>query len=121
MTRRAHIGWKTKYAAALLKLGDVPYEHAKEMHQDQIISLYDVHHNIRHALGGGIHFSNLEPMLRAPHRAISRKDNTTIAHVKQLNRDHEDFRRLILEKEPGKPRERSSRWPSRPFSERVKR
>lgn len=37
MSRRAHIGLETKLAAALLTLGDVPHEHAKQMTARQIV------------------------------------------------------------------------------------
>lgn len=68
MTRRAHISLNTKLASTLFARGDVPYDDAKKMTADQIVSLYEFHHNIRHAEEGSIHFANLEPMLRAAHR-----------------------------------------------------
>jgi hypothetical protein len=80
-----------------------------------INSLYQFHHNIRHAEDGGDHFSNLEPMLIAPHRERTRKvDIPAIAKGKRLTLKHEEFRRRLLAKEAGQSRP-PSRWPKRSF------
>lgn len=102
MTRRAHIPVKVELAAALLALGDVPYEHAKLMTAEQIRSLYDFHHNIRHAEDGTIHFSNLEPMLRPAHRERTAKiDIPAIAKGKRIRRREGEYRSRVLAKVMG--------------------
>lgn len=40
-----------------------------------------------------------------------RGDITTIAKVKRISKEQEDFRRRVLAKPPGHKRERSGRWP----------
>lgn len=119
MSARAYISWKTKYAAALLRFGDVPYDHAKLMHEDHIISLYAVDHNRLHALADDAqdevpkdHFSNLAPMLRAPHKQKSRKDAGIVAKVRTLTKEQEAFQRKVLARPCGQKRERSGNWPS---------
>jgi hypothetical protein len=64
--KRKHISWKTKYASALLALGHIPYADAREMSEDQIISLYHVDHNILNETENENRdkFWNLTPMLR---------------------------------------------------------
>lgn len=143
---RKHIGWKTKYAAALLKLGDVEYLHAKQMSEDQIISLYHVHHNIHHADGGVDEYWNVEPMLIAPHKERTAKiDVPTIAKNKRIRKKREthlqalnlttmpspsynDGDKITVTSEDGKTTAsitvalpRKKKWLSRPFQKRAKR
>lgn len=111
MADRKAISWKTKYAAALLKLGDVEYPHAKQMHEDQIISLYHVHHNIHHADGGADEYWNIEPMLIAPHKERTAKiDVPTIAKNKRIRRKAAAHQEILTTRV--KPK---SRWLSRPL------
>lgn len=86
VARRKYISWKTKYAAALLKLGDVPYSDAKLMTEDQIISLYRVDHNILHETGHPLRdsFWNLTPMLILAHKEKTRQDATVIAKGRRI-------------------------------------
>src|SRR5262245_28581247 len=66
---RAHLGLKTKLAAALLCLGDengqllIDYEHSKSMTVEQIISLFQWDHRIPRAEGGSDEHWNIEPKL----------------------------------------------------------
>lgn len=120
MTRRGYISWKTKYAAALLALGDVSYEDAKLMTADQIISLYHVDHGILHAVAVNDQFWNLTPRLIALHRPKSRRDTTAVAKMKRLTEDQAEFVRKVLARPCGQKRERRSRIPSRPFAKRPK-
>lgn len=83
MSKRAHISFKTKYAAALRLVGDIPYLHAKLMHEDQIISLFSVDHGILHAIDPIDEHWNLTPTLRGPHKEKSRKDTGIVAKVKR--------------------------------------
>jgi len=121
VTARAHISFKTKYACALLALGDVPYDDAKLMHEDQIISLYHVDHGILHAVEVNNAFWNLTPRLIAPHRKKSRADTSSVAKMKRLTEDQVEFVRKVLSRPCGGKRERKSRIPSRPFQKRVKK
>ena len=85
MSRRAHISLETKLAAALLTLGDVPYEHAKQMSARQIISLYQWdHYPVLKAHDGPDEPWNLVPRLIRPHREKSRRDTSVAAKVKRL-------------------------------------
>ena len=59
----------TKLASALLQLGDIPYDHAKQMTAAQINSLYQFdHYPVRRADGGTDAPWNLVPRLIAAHR-----------------------------------------------------
>ncbi|MDC7784827.1 hypothetical protein PQJ75_00980 [Rhodoplanes sp. TEM] len=127
MATRKHISLKTKLAAALLTLRRVdengvlvpiiPHEHAKLMSAEQIISLFQWdHYPIPHALGGPDEPWNLQPELIRPHRVkTATQDVPTIAKTKRLSAEQEEFRRRVLERPCGQPRERKGRWPSRPF------
>lgn len=83
-TGRAHIGLQTKLASALLALGHVPYEHAKLMSPQQIISLYQFHHNILHSTVPVDEFWNLAPLLIGEHRARFHQDAAVAAKIKRL-------------------------------------
>jgi len=94
-SKRKHISDRTKWAATLLALGDVPYDDAKEMHEDQIISLYQYDHNVLHtnketARSVGLlhvdHFSNLTPRLIREHREKTKNDLGLIAKSKRLRK-----------------------------------
>jgi hypothetical protein len=86
MSRRAHISLRTYLAAALRVVGGIPYDHAKLMHEDQIISLFDFDHGILHGVEPIDDHWNLTPVFKAPHREKSRKDTSTVAKVKRLER-----------------------------------
>jgi hypothetical protein len=82
---------KTKCAAALLALGDIPHEDAKKMTSDQIISLYHYdHHPRRKAEGGDDHPSNFTPRLIADHRRKTAEfDLPEIAKNKRVRAKYE--------------------------------
>lgn len=84
MTKRAHIPMETKLASALLALGEIPYDHAKLMTVDQIISLYHFDHNILHAIEVNNEFWNLTPLGIMAHRAKSKRDAGIIAKGKRI-------------------------------------
>jgi hypothetical protein len=85
--KRKHISLKTKLAACLLAVGDIPYEDAKHMTAEQILRLYQFdHYPVLHAHGGPDEPWNLRPMLRGPHKEKSRKDCGIAAKVKRLQR-----------------------------------
>lgn len=95
---RKRIPWKTKYAAALLALGHVPYEHAKLMHEDQIISLYQIDHGMLHAFDGPDAFWNLTPKLVREHREKSKRDKSITAKADRIN----DAQRAHMQRQSAK-------------------
>lgn len=69
MSTRAPISDRTKLAAALCLLFDIPGEDQKRMHEDHVLSLVQWDHwPIRKADGGSDEFSNLRPLLIGAHR-----------------------------------------------------
>lgn len=91
MNRRAHISFKTLYASALRIVGEIPYDHAKLMHEDQIISLFSPDHGILHAIEPIDEHWNLTPTFRGPHKEKSRKDTRIVAKVKRTEEKHQAF------------------------------
>lgn len=120
MTRRGHISWKTKYAAALRLVGDIPYSHAKLMHEDQIISLFEVAHGILHAVDPIDEHWNLTPMLKSEHKADFAKDNTAAKKVTRMIRANDAAVNRLLAKATGEaPAPRTKhRWPKRELRSR---
>jgi len=116
MTARAHISDRTKLAALVCELIDIPHEHQLLMHEDQVLSLVDCHHEpVPKALGGSDRFSNLRIILRTTHKAITAKrDVPTIAKVKRLARVTAEASRRLLAKHQGEPapEQKRSRWPT---------
>lgn len=112
--KRAHIGLKTKLASALLALGDIPYEHAKSMTEENILALYQWDHGILYSIDPNDAYWNLRPTLIAPHREKSRKDTSISAKVKRLSKQQEEFQRKLLAPTPKDERPKS-KWASRPF------
>lgn len=110
---RKHISLKTKLAAALLALGDIPYDDAKQMTADQIVSLYQFDHGILHAIDPIDEPWNLTPRLIAPHRAKSRRDMSAVAKVRRLEPDAIEFRRKVLARPCGQKRQPTGKWPKR--------
>jgi hypothetical protein len=86
--KRKHISWKTKYAAALLALGDIPYAHAREMTKDQIISLYHIDHGILHETENENvdQWWNLTPKLIQAHREKTKADAKIIAKSRRIRK-----------------------------------
>lgn len=87
MGNRNGIPLKVKLASALLQLREatgeplIPYEYAKQMTAEQIMSLFQWDHGILHAVEPIDEPWNLTPRLIRPHREKSRKDTSTVAHV----------------------------------------
>ena len=108
MSKRDHIGLKTKLAAVLLEMkrpdenGNlVPWidrETAKEMTPEMIIALFHFDHfPVPKALGGTDHPTNLTPRPIMEHREKTAKiDVPTIAKTNRISAAHEDFRRNML-------------------------
>lgn len=83
---RKHISLKTDKAALLLQLGEIPYEDAKNMTEDQIISLYQRDHNILHSSEheDRDRFWNFTFRLIQAHRAKTRADTKIIAKSRRI-------------------------------------
>lgn len=120
MAKRGHISWKTKYAAALLELGDVPYEDAKLMHEDQIISLYHVDHGELHNFTQNDVFWNLTPRLIAPHREKSKIDTKIAAKAKRIDIKYPEWLKFDAPQPKPVKRKTKYRWASRPFQKKNK-
>jgi hypothetical protein len=117
MTGRAYIPYPERLAAALACL--LPQEHRDDLRQRMVdsaavLGLFHFHHITFHANRGSDFWWNLHPMLNASHRERTRTvDIPAIAKGKRLTFKHEEFRRRILAKEPGKSARPPSRWPKR--------
>lgn len=112
MSRRRRKPTRTdKLAAALLARGEVPYDDAKQMTAEQFISLYQWHHNVRHAEGGSDDYWNLEPMLIAAHRERTAKvDVPEMTRNDHARSTHQEHLERMAAKEPGKSAHVRSRW-----------
>lgn len=94
--KRKPINKETKIAAALWALSDwregapfVPYPDAKQMTAAQYLSLWEWHHGIPVSEGGDNHFTNLEPLSRAAHKARTKAfDVPRIAKNKRVHSKH---------------------------------
>jgi hypothetical protein len=111
---------KDKLAAALRELLGIPYEHAKLMSAEQIISLVQFDHIHHHALNKhepwvDEHW-NLDPLLIGGHKIKTRTiDVPQIAKTKRISKEQEEFRnRLLIPRDERPPKK--SRWGSRPFN-----
>lgn len=119
MAKRASISLETKLAAALLVIGDIDHEHAKQMSARQIISLFNLDHfPIPKAEDGPDEPWNLFFRFIGEHRLKTRRiDIPRIAKVKRVTAGHLEFRRRLLAKDAGEVRPRS-KWPSRKFQKK---
>jgi len=100
--KRAHISLKTKLAATLRELQhlraqwnvayggtpeeDIPYNDAKLMSADQVVSLFHFDHNVLHAININDEHWNLTPRLIAEHREKSKRDTAIVAKSKRIRR-----------------------------------
>jgi hypothetical protein len=112
---RKSIPLETKLAAALAML--LPQEEMDQLRRERapakmVLSRFHFHHGAFHALTRDDHWSNLTPMLKADHQQRTRTDLSTIAKIKRLEREHEDFRRRVLGVVK-RAKEIKSRWMSK--------
>jgi hypothetical protein len=98
MSKRKHISWKTKCAAAVLAFNQlnhgkhqddpyfVPYRDAKQMTEDQFLSLFHFDHNMLHSYGSEDRDSyyNLTPMMIRAHREKTKQDAKIIAKSRRI-------------------------------------
>lgn len=123
MAKRDYIRLKVQLAAALCQIADIPYEDAKAMTPDQVISLFHLDHGIYHTWDGPDEHWNLRWRPILEHRAKTAKvDAPAIAKGRRITAANEEFRQRILAKTFGtpepKPRKQKRQWPSRPFPNR---
>jgi hypothetical protein len=79
----------TKTAAALMMLGHIPYNDAKQMTEAQFLSLFEWHHGIPKSEDGPDEFWNLTPLLRSHHRErTANLDVPRIAKNKRVAAKH---------------------------------
>jgi hypothetical protein len=100
VAKRKHISLKTKLAATLLRLpGGVPYNDAKQMTEDQIISLYHFDHNIFHESGhpDADRFWNLTPLPIKAHREKTKRDRKIIDKGRRIRAWNEPFMNAAAE------------------------
>lgn len=131
--KRKHVSLKTKLAAALLKMlkADdagvlrpvIPFDEAKTLTADQIISRFHFnHYPIPHAHGGPDEPWNLDPEPVEHHREITAKiDIPRIAKGKRVVKAEAAHQAVMAAKQAGEVAETRSAWPkgrklqSRPF------
>ena len=120
---RDHIPLKVKLAAALLKLGDIPYSDARQMSADQICALYNFDHDpIRVADGGVSEPWNLTPRLIKEHRTKTAKiDVPQIAKSRRLRDNLAAFNERIAAKSAGRELPKSPKLQSRGFNKELTR
>jgi hypothetical protein len=114
---RKHVGLKTKLAAALRELAEIPMDHAREMTADQVLSLFQFNHILLHADNKQESWVdehwNIEPLLIKAHRERTAKiDVPQVAKTKRISKEHQDFvQRLLAPRDERQPRR--SKWPKR--------
>ena len=132
MSKRAHIGLKTKLCSALCQIVRfdeqdkrlvriISHDEAKTITEDQILSRFDWHHDpIQKAHDGPDVHWNLEPMLIAPHRKKTAEvDVPGIAKRKRVATGHVEHTRTMQTPRDQRP-PKQSRWGSRPFPKKEK-
>lgn len=114
-----------KLAACIRELLGIPWDHARLMTDEQVLSLVQWQHE-PYYWGQNKdepwideHW-NLKPMSIMAHRQITaRKDIPQIAKTKRISREQEEFRKRLLTPRDERP-VRKSRFQSRPFQKRRK-
>lgn len=86
VSQRKHISLKTRCASLIIQCGLIPYDDAKLMTDDQIISLTVVDHNILHETGhpDRDRAYNLTHMLIQAHRKKTKLDAKVVAKGKRI-------------------------------------
>lgn len=120
MSARKHISYKTKLAAALRELAQIPVAHAELMTADQIISLFVFDHGVYHVHDGSDEHYNLTPLLIQPNREKTGKDITQIRKTDRISASQAEFRQRLLTPRDERPK-KQSRWGLRPFQKRERR
>ncbi len=129
MTARDYIPLKILLAASLCQLTDaegnplIPYDHAKLMTPDQVLSLFQRDHYPIRKIDGGpdIHWNIVFRFIPAHRLKTAKIDQPQIAKTDRLVQQQEEFRRKVLQRECGQKRERRGTIPSRGFQKRPKK
>lgn len=89
---RGYIPLKVQLAAALCQIADIPYEHAKVLTPDQILSLFHLDHGIYHAWeaspGEYDKHWNMRFRFIKEHREKTKKDVGIIAKTRKTAKSH---------------------------------
>lgn len=99
----------------------IPYEHAKLMTADEVISLFHFDHGIHHAIGGPhVHWNYTARMIMNHRGKTHRVDRPQIRKTGRIADAHEEFQRRVLAKsDPDQTIAESDtkkrKWPSRPL------
>ncbi len=128
MAGRRSISLRTKLASALLQMlrpddagklvPIIPYEDAKLMSDEQIISLFHFDHGILHAHEGPDEAWNLTPRPILEHRTKTAKiDTPRAAKVVRHQRANDDAVNRLLARDRGE-RPAPSKWPKRKMQSR---
>jgi hypothetical protein len=122
---RKYIPYSERLAAALACLLPKTVRDTLRGYEDKVpaayvISLFQFDHIRLHAIERDDpdvdKWFNLDPLLTKSHREKSNVDNTRIAKVKRLEREHVAFRERILTREPKPPPKH--KWPKRKLRSR---
>lgn len=102
MQRRKHISWKTKCASALLFASPMMYDDAKNMTEDQFLSLFEWDHNMFVSSGHEDidKFWNLTPLFRKAHREKTKQDAKIIAKGKRIRAKNKPIPPVVWEVGP---------------------
>jgi hypothetical protein len=86
--KRKHISHKTARASLIVQCGLIPYDHAKLMTEDQIISLTHIDHNILHSSEHEDRdkFWNFTHRLIKEHREKTKLDAKIIAKSRRIRK-----------------------------------
>jgi hypothetical protein len=90
---------REKLAAALAIIADIPFNDRKQMHADQVISLFQFDHDpVPYTHDGPPLHWNCVPRYIGEHREKTKSDVKMIYKVRRVAAAEEDFRRAILAK-----------------------
>lgn len=111
---------KAKLAATLRELLKIPYDEARLLTTDQIISRVEFHHIHYHAQDGVDDHWNLDPLPKAEHKERTAKiDIPQIWKTKRISKAEAEFRTRLLTPRDERPAKKS-KWASRPFPKKRK-
>ena len=105
---KAHISLREKLAAALSHMmvdvdgkleRAIPYDDAKRMTADEVLSIFQFDHGIHEAIDGPTKHWNLTPRFILPHRAKTHEiDRPQIRKTDRISKKQEAFRQSVLAK-----------------------
>lgn len=112
--RRRYISLREKLAAALaclLSQAERDELRSRKAPARAVLSLFEWHHVVMHALDGSDAWHNLDPMLAHAHRERSKRDTSDVYKTRRIEPRWNEFTRALASgrKPPRKP----SRWPKR--------